>query len=147
MSRLLAAAAQSNRLDEFRQEIAEAAAANAHWLAGPILLALIDLKQKREVVVPAVVKPLLEATGTDSGLMYTRWIIGQEVESMPEHGELAAQLLRLASLNSTTISSQFQFSPAASLVKLYKQQGRTEEAVSFLRKVARGELARDSNVS
>src|SRR5262249_38053852 len=102
MSRLLTAAAQANRLDELRTEVAAGVAEKTAWQAGPVLLALIDLKQKKNVDVEALAKPLLEATATGTSLMYTRLILAQELESRAEHRELAAQLYGLAVLNGSS---------------------------------------------
>jgi predicted Zn-dependent protease len=145
MSRLLLAATKANLVAELRSEIATAAAEQPNWQAGPVLLALIDLKQRKEVDVPAIAKPLLDAKTNTSSLMYTRCVFAQELESHPEHRELAAHLYSLAVLSGTTSWPQFQFSPANSVVRLYKQLGRNDEAVAFLRKMIRGETSSASN--
>ena len=144
---MLAAAGRGNQLEELREAVAESAAEHPQWLAGPLLLALIDLRQKKEADVQTVCKPLLAATGTDSNLMYTRWTVGLELESHPEHRDLAGELYRLAATKSSTVSSQFQYSAAASLVRLYQLQGRKEEARSFLKQAVQGDLSRNATLS
>jgi tetratricopeptide (TPR) repeat protein len=147
MSRLLAGATQANRLDEVRTEIAAGVQDNSDWLAGPVILALIDLRQKKEVDIPVVLKPLMEATAGGSSLQYTRCIVAAELETRPQYRELAAQLYRDAMLSGSIGFSQYQFSPASSVVRLYKQLGKNDEALAFLRKTSRGETSGRSTIS
>jgi len=146
MSRLLAGATQANRLDEVRSEIAAGVQDNSDWLAGPVILALIDLRQKKDVDVPVALKPLIEATAGGSSLQYTRCIVAAELETRPQYRELAAQLYSQAMLSGGMSWPQFQFTPATSVIRLYKQLGRNDEALAFLRKVSRREINGSSNV-
>jgi tetratricopeptide (TPR) repeat protein len=147
MSRLLAGATQANRLDEVRSEIAAGVQDNADWLAGPVILALIDLRQKKEVDVPVVLKPLIEAAAGGSSLQYTRCIVAAELETRPQYRELAAQLYRDAMLSGSLGFPQYQFSPASSVVRLYKQLGKNDEALAFLRKATRGDASGRSTIT
>ncbi len=140
LSRLLKAAASSRRLGELRDEVAAATAQAPNWLAGPIILALIDFQSKKDIDFATVVQPLLDAKDSSSSLMYTRWVLGQELAGSPNHTDLAIQLYYLAANSNsgtTSITSQYQYSPASSLVRLYRQQKRNDEALALLRKVAR----------
>jgi tetratricopeptide (TPR) repeat protein len=145
-SRLLSAAEKAKQLDELRDEIVAAMAATPNWQSGPILLALIDSRQKKEVDFATVAQPLLDAKETSSSLTYTRWVVGQELAKSPAHLDLATKLYRLAAVGGAGPISQFQFSPGASLVRLYKQQGRNDEAVAYLREAVRKDASRNSNV-
>jgi len=144
MNRLLSAASQASQLDELRGEVAAAVQENQNWLAGPVLLALIDLKQKKEVDIPAIAKPLIEANSPSSSLSYTRLVFAQEIESRPQYRDLAIQLYSSAMLSGGRSWPQFQFSPANHLMQLYKQAGRQSEAVDLLRKMTRDEASSTS---
>lgn len=144
INRLLTAASQASQLDELRGEISAGIDENPNWLAGPVLLALVDLKQKKEVDIPSVAKRLLETNSTSSSLSYTRLVFAQEIESRPQYHDLAIQLYSSAMLSGNRSWPQFQFSPANRLMQLYKQAGRQREALELLRKITRDETSSSS---
>jgi tetratricopeptide (TPR) repeat protein len=149
LSRLLAAASTSLRLGELREEVVDGIAESPNWLAGPVILALIDFHFKKDVDFATVLQPLLDAKDTSSSLTYTRWILGQELARSPAHTDLAIQLYYLAATTNnttTSITSQYQYSPASSLVRLYRQQKRNDEALALLRKVARPDTSQNPGV-
>src|SRR5262249_24724289 len=100
LSRLLASATQSSSLDALRNEIAAKAAEQPAWLAGPVLLALIDLRQKKTIDAEQVMKPLLDTRTSDYRMMYVRWIVGQELQGVPSARDVAIQLYERAAIES-----------------------------------------------
>jgi tetratricopeptide (TPR) repeat protein len=137
LDKVLTAAVNNNELEKLRAQVAEHSEKHLDWHGGKVLLAVIDLRLKKPVDVPAAIKPLLDASTDDYRSVYARWIVGQEIETRPELRSLAIELYKSALENRNNIGNQFQYSPGPRLVKAYLAEDQREEARKLLVAAAR----------
>jgi tetratricopeptide (TPR) repeat protein len=147
LNRVLDAYAGTNRLAKLREDIAATITQFPRWLAGPVMLTVIDLRMGKQIDAAAELRPMLTASARDNyQLRYGRWIIGQELEAHAATKDLAIQLYERATVSDEQdLNDQFQFSPAPRLVHLYKEAGRLEDARKVLMRAALKQPVRDNN--
>src|SRR5262249_17358021 len=92
---LLLEAAQSNqRLSELREAVAAAVDEKPQWLAGPVVLAIIDARLGRPIDVRAALAALLGPMPNDGNLYVARWVAAQEFGNRPELRDTVIELLQ-----------------------------------------------------
>lgn len=130
-------AAKTNLLPSVRKDIAAATTEFPHWKAGPILLAIIDLRQGTEADIETAVAPLLDKSkSVGREHYYEQWIIAQELASKPKYKELAVQLYESAASHFREDDNNYQYEYSADppLAKLYQSLGRRDDARKLLLK-------------
>ncbi|MCI0361269.1 MAG: tetratricopeptide repeat protein, partial [Planctomycetaceae bacterium] len=133
LSYLLDAGMKNNQLPALRDDVARAAGEHAQWQAGPVILALVDLRLGRAIEPKTAFAGLLAAGPADSRLQTTRWIVAQELSARHQWQPVALDLLRMAALDPTNSPiRQFSYGPAASYVRLCAAAGNKEEARKVL---------------
>lgn len=137
LEKVLTAAAGNKQLKKLRDEVAAHAEKNADWLAGKVLVAIMDLRLKRPVDVRQALKPLLDAPTSDYRQIQVRWIVGQEIESLPELRDVVIAIYKSAVDNPQSVNQQFQYSPGPRLVKAYLANNQRDEARKLLVSAAR----------
>jgi tetratricopeptide (TPR) repeat protein len=142
VSRLLESAAKNNQLAALHDELAAAVSANPQWRAGPLLLALVDVRQGLPVD-SAVFQSLLEPERNTYQLRSGRWLVAQELEGSAAHKDLALKLYEKAAEPAENYLEQFRYSPANRLVRLLKDSGRRDEARQVLLRATKNESGRD----
>jgi tetratricopeptide (TPR) repeat protein len=147
LHRVLDAAASTNQLGKLRGEIAAAIAEYPRWLAGPVMLAVVDLRMGNQIDLPATMQSLIDATSNDPyQLRYARWIVAQELEAKAATKELALKLYERAAVSDERdLNDEFQYGPSRRLVHLYKDAGRTEDARKLLLDAAYRRPIQDGN--
>ena len=130
LSRLLAIAAQNKKLDELADEVQQSREKLKNWPAGEPLQALIDLRRGRIEAAKEVFEKLLPTMkGVQQVGYYTHWEIAQELMAHESCAELAIKYLEAAIKEPDLMTNnEFTYTPGKSLVTLYKQRGRMEDA-------------------
>ncbi len=137
VTQVLNSAQRLNRLGELQDAVHERLKESSDWPAGRAILALIASKQGNRAEADRIFRELID----DEQAMKTlpamgKWIIAQEIDSIPELQPRAIALLEEAS-SSDQIQNDFSYTPAARLVYLYKAANRREDALKVMREAAK----------
>jgi tetratricopeptide (TPR) repeat protein len=125
--------AKANQLAKFRDEIAAELPKYPQWQAGPLLVAIMDVRLGKEPDgLAKMIEPLLEPQERDYQRLYAQWTVAQELEAKPAYHPLAIKLLERATTSDDAFMNGFDLSPARRLVHLYKNDGQREEARKLL---------------
>lgn len=145
ISQVIESAKRLNKLDQLRKAISERNGGLADWPAGQIYLALIDAKEGKKADAEQKFKEVLANEEMMKALPAVgKWVIGQEIESIPELQPRAIAMLKDAA-NSDEIGFEFEYSPANRLVKLYLSTNRKEDAIQLMRDAIKPKANRSSN--
>lgn len=134
LHQLLVAAKTQNKLTELEQEAQQALAKYPEWHGGHAMLAIIQLQRGDHEPALKTFRELL--ADQKKGLTGTAaWLIGQELNELPNSDGLALQFYEFAQADpSTDHNHEFQFRPAAALVSIYDKMGQKEKARELLLK-------------
>lgn len=145
MTRFLAVATQSKKLDELAAEVQQTQAKLKSWQAGVPLLALIDLNRGKVPEGRAALEKLLTTMkGPQVVGPYTHWEIAQELLKHESCVNLAIQYLEAAVKDRDIMrNNDFDNSPAKLLVVTYKNQGRKEDGRKLLHQIFNQKNPRD----
>jgi tetratricopeptide (TPR) repeat protein len=145
LSRILAMAAQSKKLDALATEVAEARGKLKNWQAGEPLLAMIDLRRGRVDEGKAVFEKLLPTMkGVQQVGYYTHWEIAQELMAHESCIDLAILYLEAATKESEVMNgNEFTYTPGKALVNLYRQRGRKDDARRVILKAINDKTSRN----
>lgn len=133
IQRVLNGAAQANKLPELRAETEQQVAAFPTWKAGPVIIALIDLRLGQVEAARPLLEKLVDSKDVVEFPIVVRWIVGQELESREDLRPLVIKLfegiVQAAEENPNLMPNrQFASSPGARLARLYVAAGRRDDA-------------------
>ncbi|MDB5388547.1 MAG: tetratricopeptide repeat protein, partial [Planctomycetaceae bacterium] len=132
--RVLDSAAKSNQLPQLREEIAKHAAEFPIWKAGPLLLALIDVRMGKIDAARPILEKLAETKDIAEFPVDVRWVAGQDLENREELRPLVVKFYE-PTLEPNVLqnsSHEFSYSPGARLLKLYIKSGQRDLARKLL---------------
>ncbi|WP_254508225.1 DUF1583 domain-containing protein [Anatilimnocola floriformis] len=131
--RVFDTAASLQKLPELRSEFVAAAKDNPDWKAGPVLIALLDLRAGKIEEARQVIEPLLDLG--DEMPATAKWIVGLEIEKQPSLKKLAIKLYEQAMDDPSRqmLMNGFEYSPGPRLVRSYVAEGRRDEALRLMK--------------
>ena len=136
MSRFLSMASSRGKFDDLARDVKAAQEKVPQWEGGTALLAMLELRRGKIEGPKETFEKMLTTLKWDSTGQYTTWEIGQELLAHEKCTGLAIQYLELAMKDPNVIQMMqmngVQYSPAKTLVALYKQHGRQEDARQLL---------------
>ncbi|WP_425618770.1 DUF1583 domain-containing protein [Anatilimnocola sp. NA78] len=132
LRRVMDSAVALKKLPELRAELVSAAEANPDWKAGPVLVALLDLRTGKIDEAKKVLEPLVDVGETMPAT--AKWIIGLEIEKQPALNKTAIKLYEQAMEHPSQLTNGFEYSPGPRLVRTYLADGRREDAHRLLKK-------------
>lgn len=134
-TRMLKMAKDQKKLTKLREDIEAGLAKHKNWLGGQVLLAIIQVKEGRHTEAFPVISKLLD----EQKQMPTqvRWLIGQEIDEVPDLVPLAMRSLESAISAADADNYEFEWGPARRLIALYTKVGKKTEARDMLLKNAK----------
>ena len=145
MTRFLAVAKQSKKLDELATEVQQTQEKLKSWQAGVPLLAMIDLNRGKVSEGRVALENLLTTMKSPQVVgQYTHWEIAQELLKHESCVDLAIQYLEVAVKDRDIMrNNDFDNSPAKLLVVTYKNHGRKEDGRKLLQQLVNQKNPRD----
>lgn len=143
ISKVIESAKRLNKLDQLRKSISEREGGLADWPAGKLYLALIDAKEGKVADAEQKFKDVLSDEDVVKSMPSNcKWIIAQELESIPDLRPRAIALLEEAVANDDS-GIDFQYSPAVRLIDLLNSAGRRDDALKLMREAMKSNSNRN----
>lgn len=145
--KLLDAAAQRNDLAALQTDIQSAIAKYPSWQAGPIMAAMVGLRQGNRELAKTAVAKLLESTEIRKVPVLAKRIFAQELETHEEFKDLAVRVYEsyLESDDAIQDDNGLQTSVASRLIPIYVTSGRKADAKRLLKKAEKARYLSNSS--
>lgn len=132
--RVIKTAVKKNDLPKLREELVKAVEAQPTWKAGPVILAVVDVRLGNLDAARPVFEEVMKAKTAADFPMEARWLVGLELEAVGETRDLAQRLYEGALEAGSDIARRngFQYSPGPRLLKMYAEAKRYEDAKKLM---------------
>jgi tetratricopeptide (TPR) repeat protein len=132
VTRLVVAAAAQNKLEDLAKQFASLLEQQPQWYGGQAIGAVLDVKQGNIDNARQRIVQLLDNKSAPMPVS-ARWLLSQELDGVDPLNDLSLRLLEDARAEVFQSQSQFSYSAARRLVRLYARASRKQDGRALIR--------------